>query len=242
MSEGFTGSRIVERVGQIHFGGPAAPIDGGLSDSHGRLTLQTYGEELAETYQEVESSNESDESACQPGGLIAGKSIEDAIAYEQSPGQDFEAYRAYRNGYHAGIDFDSRFGAGEGGEVVALLGGEVVSTYPIAHNEATLEGSMTVVVATTDSDGRNVELLYTHLSESSIIQDGSTVSPGDSLGLVGGVDSVSSGAHLDLKVMVDGVYVHPDEFMQAVLDGGGTVSTIDVATGVQGTTQVGEFK
>ncbi|CAN5846046.1 hypothetical protein BH23CYA1_BH23CYA1_09610 [soil metagenome] len=51
MREGFTGSRIIERAGQIHFGGPAAPIDGGASDVHGRLTLKTYGEELAQQYE-----------------------------------------------------------------------------------------------------------------------------------------------------------------------------------------------
>ncbi|MEN8446355.1 MAG: hypothetical protein ABG776_15245, partial [Cyanobacteria bacterium J06555_13] len=48
--EGFSGKRLVERVGQIHFGGPGAPIDGGASDVHGRLTLKTYGEELAQQY------------------------------------------------------------------------------------------------------------------------------------------------------------------------------------------------
>jgi hypothetical protein len=49
--EGFSGGRLIERVGQIHFGGPAATIDGGASDAHGRLTLKTYGEELAQQYE-----------------------------------------------------------------------------------------------------------------------------------------------------------------------------------------------
>ena len=90
----------------------------------------------------------------QNGGLIAGKSIEEAIAYEQADFQDFDAYRADRNGYHAGIDFDSRFGAGEGGEVVSLVGGEVTDVYSIATNRATGEGSMSVVLTSTDSEGR----------------------------------------------------------------------------------------
>ena len=54
--EGFSGQRLVERVGQIHFGGPGAPIDGGASDVHGRLTLKTYGEELAHQYSTVAAS------------------------------------------------------------------------------------------------------------------------------------------------------------------------------------------
>jgi hypothetical protein len=51
MREGFSGGRLIERVGQIHFGGPGAPIDGGASDIHGRLTLKTYGEELRANYE-----------------------------------------------------------------------------------------------------------------------------------------------------------------------------------------------
>ena len=237
--EGFTGSRIVERIGQIHYGGPSAPIDGSWADTHGRLTLKTYGEELADNYQKVNSTSES---RCKAGGLIAGKSIQDAIAYEQADFQDFDAYRAYRSGYHAGIDFDYRFGAGEGGEVVALVGGEVVDIYSISTNRITGEGSMSVVVVSTDSEGREITQFYTHLSDSSVtdsVQIGDSLSAGQTIGLVGGEDEVSGGAHFDYKVQVDGVYVHPDEFMQAVLDGGGTLTTIDVATGAKSTTQIG---
>jgi hypothetical protein len=49
--EGFSGGRLVERVGQIHFGGAGAPIDGGASDVHGRLSLKTYGQELRRNYE-----------------------------------------------------------------------------------------------------------------------------------------------------------------------------------------------
>ncbi|MEL7358230.1 MAG: hypothetical protein AAFN40_16905 [Cyanobacteria bacterium J06560_6] len=54
--EGFSGGRLVERVGQIHFGGPGAPIDGGASDVHGRLTLKTYGKELVQQYETAASA------------------------------------------------------------------------------------------------------------------------------------------------------------------------------------------
>lgn len=50
-AEGFSGGRLIERVGQIHFGGAGAPIDGGASDANGRLTLKTYGEELRQNYE-----------------------------------------------------------------------------------------------------------------------------------------------------------------------------------------------
>ena len=245
--EGFSGSRLIERIGQIHYGGPSAPIDGNWADTHGRLTLKTYGEELAHKYQEILVSSES-EGKCKPAGLIAGKTLEEAIAYEQAPGQDFDAYRKRkggRSGYHAGIDFDARFGAGEGGEVVSLSGGEVVSIYPVGYNVATDEGSMTVVVASTDSEGREIRQYYTHLSDSSVtqsVQVGDAVAPGQSIGQVGGLDDISTAPHLDYKVQVDGVYVDPDEFMQAVIDGGGTITTINTQTGAKGTTRIGAMQ
>jgi hypothetical protein len=46
----FTGSRLVERAAQMHFGGTSAAIDGEASDVHGRLTLYTYGKETANNY------------------------------------------------------------------------------------------------------------------------------------------------------------------------------------------------
>jgi hypothetical protein len=39
----FTGDRLIERVGQMWFGGPGSAIDGGGSDAFGRLTLYDYG-------------------------------------------------------------------------------------------------------------------------------------------------------------------------------------------------------
>jgi hypothetical protein len=51
IQEGFTGARLIERVGQIHFGGPAAPVDGKATDIHGRLSLKQYGEELRRQYE-----------------------------------------------------------------------------------------------------------------------------------------------------------------------------------------------
>ena len=51
MGEGFSGQRLIERVGQIHFGGPGAPIDGSATDIHQRLTLKSYGEKLRQQYE-----------------------------------------------------------------------------------------------------------------------------------------------------------------------------------------------
>jgi hypothetical protein len=57
--EGFSGGRLVERVGQIHFGGPGALIDSNASDTHGRLTLKSYGQELRRNYESAAKSSKS---------------------------------------------------------------------------------------------------------------------------------------------------------------------------------------
>ena len=50
IAEGMEGDRIIERIGQIHFGGPGSTIDGGASDIHNRLSLKTYGKKLKQNY------------------------------------------------------------------------------------------------------------------------------------------------------------------------------------------------
>ena len=115
MGEGFTGSRIVERIGQIHYGGPSAPIDGSWADTHGRLTLKTYGEELADNYQKVNSTSESKCKAATPVEPLQTHLTGTLSAQE---------YGAYRSGgrSHAGQDFD----LGPNDTFQSYIGGEVV--------------------------------------------------------------------------------------------------------------------
>ena len=42
--------RMIERISQMHFGGVNSTIDGSSSDVNGRLTLETYGQEVANNY------------------------------------------------------------------------------------------------------------------------------------------------------------------------------------------------
>lgn len=46
----FTGSRLIERVGQMYFGGPSIPIDAGASDVNGQLTVKSYGQKTFANY------------------------------------------------------------------------------------------------------------------------------------------------------------------------------------------------
>lgn len=185
------------------------------------------------------------------GSPIGGVSLEEAIAYQPTPGQSFEAYRAYRNGWHAGIDFDSRIGAGEGGVVTSVTSGQVKEVVVITGTPSG-EPSVSVRIVSTDSEGRTIEQRYTHLSASSVQQalgvnsiheaSGMPISAGQQIGLVGETDYVSSGAHLDYKVKVNGVNSDPQQFLQAVANGGGTLRTIDVGSGAMGSTQVGAIQ
>ena len=118
IAEGFTGSRIIERIGQIHYGGSAAPIDGNWADKHGRLTLKTYGEELAENYQKVSSTSKSKCKAATPV-----KPLETKVTGTLSA-QEYGSSRPHRGceGFcHAGQDID----IDEGEEFQAYLGGTV---------------------------------------------------------------------------------------------------------------------
>ncbi|MBW4595414.1 MAG: hypothetical protein KME46_21540 [Brasilonema angustatum HA4187-MV1] len=47
----FTGERLVQRAAQMHFGGSAISIDGGMSDIQGKLSVKGYGEKAAASYQ-----------------------------------------------------------------------------------------------------------------------------------------------------------------------------------------------
>lgn len=120
ISEGFSGSRIIERVGQIHYGGSAAPIDGNWADTHGRLTLKTYGEELAATYHSVESSTES-------GSKCSAPTPVEPLQQHVTGTLAAQEYGAPRDGgrrRHAGQDLDlgplDTFQSYIGGEVVAV--------------------------------------------------------------------------------------------------------------------------
>ena len=118
INEGFTGSRIIERIGQIHYGGPDAPIDGNWADVHGRLTLKTYGEELAETYQSVELSTDS-ESKC------SARTPVQPLQAHRTGTLSAQEYKAPRAGgrQHAGQDLD----LGPDDSFQSYIGGEVVN-------------------------------------------------------------------------------------------------------------------
>jgi putative chitinase len=229
-----------------------------INDGDLRSTIGGYGRYIYNYIKNtdpnaIEQVNAEGASTCGAGSVvspIAGKSIEETLAYEVDPVQDFDAYRAYRNGYHGGVDFDRRIGMGEGGQVVSVANGEIRSIVQVASNENTGEPSVSVRIISRDSSGNEIEQQYTHLSVRAVEAAlgcgigecvGQPIQAGQPIGNVGGDDTISSGAHLDYKVKVNGQFVDPMEFLAAISSGGGTITTIDLASGRQGTTTVGSF-
>ena len=197
MSEGFSGGRLIERVGQIHFGGAGAPIDGGSSDAHGRLTLKTYGEELRKQY-EASAQTKSNH----PCGGASGKLAAPIQAAPVTSEFGWRTHPIYGDDrFHAGIDL----GAAAGTPVKAADGGTVTF--------AKVSGSMTSgygqLVVVDHGNGR--ETYYAHLGNINV-QEGQQLKPGEVLGTVGSTGG-ATGAHLHFEVREHGQPVDPRQYV-----------------------------
>jgi hypothetical protein len=197
MGEDFSGGRLIERVGQIHFGGAGAPIDGGASDAHGRLTLKTYGEELRSQYEGAVQTKGISACGKATGDLatpVAGASVTSEYGWRIHPIYGDERF-------HTGIDL----GAASGTPVQAADGGTVVF--------ADVSGSMTSgygqLVIIDHGNGR--ETWYAHLNSMNV-QEGQQVAPGDVLGNVGSTGG-STGPHLHFEVRENGEAVDPRQYV-----------------------------
>ncbi|WP_416671450.1 M23 family metallopeptidase [Egbenema bharatensis] len=197
IGEGFSGGRLIERVGQIHFGGAGAPIDGSTSDIHGRLTLKTYGEELRSQYEGAVQTKGNSSCGRATGELttpVAGAPVTSEYGWRIHPIYGDERF-------HTGIDL----GAASGTPVQAADGGTVVF--------ANISGSMTSgygqLVIIDHGNGR--ETWYAHLNNMNV-QEGQQVAPGDVLGSVGSSGG-STGPHLHFEVRENGEPVDPRQYI-----------------------------
>lgn len=197
IGEGFSGGRLIERVGQIHFGGSGAPIDGGASDAHGRLTLKTYGEELRSQYEgavQTKGNSSCDKATGDLTTPVTGAPVTSEYGWRIHPIYGDERF-------HTGIDL----GAASGTPVQAADGGTVVF--------ADVSGSMTSgygqLVIIDHGNGR--ESWYAHLNSMNV-QEGQQVAPGDVLGDVGSTGG-STGPHLHFEVRENGEPVDPRQYV-----------------------------
>ncbi|MCU0548446.1 MAG: M23 family metallopeptidase [Leptolyngbya sp. Prado105] len=181
--EGFSGERLIERIGQIHFGGPYAPIDGNATDGHGRLTLKTYGEELARNYKSAAKSNGNctkSASAKSTGRLIApvsGYPVTSDFGARESP-------CAGCSSFHRGLDL----GTPEGTSVRAADGGKVIYA-------GWAEGYGNVVII---EHSNGMQTRYAHLSEMTT-QVGTSVRQGQPIARSGHT-GLGTGPHLHFEV------------------------------------------
>ncbi|BAU15905.1 hypothetical protein LEP3755_64710 (plasmid) [Leptolyngbya sp. NIES-3755] len=181
--EGFSGDRLIERVGQIHFGGPYAPIDGNATDGNGRLTLKTYGQELARNYKSA--AKRSGDCAKSANVKSSGHLINPAPGYSIT--SDFGARESPCAGcssFHRGLDL----GAPEGTSVRAADGGKVVYA-------GWAEGYGNVVII---EHSNGMQTRYAHLSEMTT-QVGTSVGQGQIIAR-SGHSGVGTGPHLHFEV------------------------------------------
>lgn len=180
--EGFSGDRLIARVGQIHFGGSAAPIDGNATDQHGRLTLKTYGQELAKHYKSATKGNgDCAKSATKSSGRLIdpapGYPITSEFGERESPCEGCSSF-------HRGLDL----GTPEGTSVRAADGGKVVYA-------GWAEGYGNVVIIEHD---KGMQTRYAHLSQITT-QVGAAISQGQSIARSGHT-GLGTGPHLHFEV------------------------------------------
>ncbi len=193
VARGYEGERILEILGQVHYGGINilnGGIDGGGTDGNGRLSIYQYGIELRENYQKA--------NAAMGGATACG-----------------EATGTYRNPTKAGFQPGSRrfftqnklnpangsYRPHYGDDIPAPLGALIVAadggTVGVA---GWTNGGFGNLVSVDHGDGRKT--LYAHLHKV-YVKPGETVSKGDVVGECGSTGN-STGPHLHFETHVDG--------------------------------------
>jgi murein DD-endopeptidase MepM/ murein hydrolase activator NlpD len=183
----FTGDRLVERLGQMWFGGPGAPVDGGGSDANQVYSIYSYGVQIRENYAAI---NGAGGASCVPGsGGGSGKATGDFT--NPAPGYVLTSDFGRRNSpcggcssYHPAIDLGTPVGT----PVSASDGGEVVYV-----GQADGYGKTVVI-----DHGNGYQTRYSHLSTYNV-SEGTQVSRGQQIAASGNT-GYSTGPHLDFGV------------------------------------------
>lgn len=196
----FTGIRLIERLGQIHFGGANAPIDGGGSDIHGRLSIYGYGKELSKNYQAaLQKMGGKPCAIAQGSGKATGKMIYPEGKNAPIPsGGYFGVDRG--DHIHAGVDFSMPIGT----PIKAANGGTVEFA-----GRTDPDGFGTLIVV---DHGNGVKTYYGHPSQINV-KTGQKVSQGQIIGGVG-QEGDSTGPHLHFEVRRNGTSVDPMPYFQ----------------------------
>ncbi len=219
----FSGDRLIERVAQKHFGGDYSKVDGSSTDTFGRLTLSSYGQDVLRRYREGgRAIAESNAAACVPTSSAAQSSNSASAA--PSGGQSTSQYIKPANG-----PVTSRFGmrtrpvsgvrkiyngigiAGLMGSPVKAVGGGVVKT-AVSNCQEGLQncgGGYGNWIEIEHGNGRTTR--YAHLHEGSVkLKVGDRVSQGQ---VIGGLGSTGTTAdpRLHFETRINGTAVNPSQ-------------------------------
>jgi murein DD-endopeptidase MepM/ murein hydrolase activator NlpD len=194
IKEGHQGGRIIERVGQLHYGGMGAGLDSESRDDLGRLSVKEYGEELSAAYSE---KIEGGESVCKSTGTYINPLKNGTLPGSRRFGNEFHPIHQEMR-LHAGDDIP----AGAGSEVVAADGG-TVSFAQVSGSLSSGYGNLLII---DHGDGR--ESYYAHL-ESFAAKEGDRVAQGQTVGFVGSTGG-STGPHLHYENREGGNPVNPE--------------------------------
>ena len=193
--EGYTGDRLIEVVGQMHFGGPNPAIrDSAGTDANG-MSIRLYGEKLNSAYRDILQTNGSFDCGKSTGTLISpiGTAITSRYGYRIHP--IFGDSR-----FHSGTDF----GAYTGQPILAADGGVI-----------TYAGGMGGYGNTIVIEHGDIETLYAHLSQINV-NIGDSVAQGDEIGLAGSTGN-STGPHLHFEVRVldsgGSISTNPEDYL-----------------------------
>ena len=195
ISEGAEGRRVIERVGQMHFTGKNGEADGQGSDMHGRLSIEQYGKEFANTYL---ASIEDSDSDC---GKATGKFINPnpkGVFTSGFGGRVNPVSGVYK--MHDGIDLASPTGQ-PGAAILATDGGVII----YAGGKGGYGNYVEI------DHGGGTKSWYGHLT-SVAVKVGDSVKQGDTIGSEGTTGN-STGVHLHFGLEVGGQLVDPAKYI-----------------------------
>ena len=167
------------------------------------------------THQNTQTINRGNSTSSTSAGMASpsnGTNLNDIINYDATAGQSFNATRerSYGTDFHNGVDFDSRVGLGGGDAVNVMFSGEVIDTRAWGNGYSDQLGNSNAVTIRSSlrSVGLkgNFEVDYGHVqsgAEYLKVKEGQVVQAGQELSTLSMKDSVSSGGHLDMKILLD---------------------------------------
>ena len=191
LEQGYEGDRILEILGQMHFGGDVI-TNGSLdsknaSDGYGVYSLWEYGQIVRENYYKTLEESEQ-ESKCKATGSFRNPTDRWPVNHRFDPTGRLIGRR------HFGVDM-----GGDSGDPVFASDGGIVSIEDHGGDSWGLHIRV---------DHGDSVTLYGHLRSVNVSQ-GARVAKGDKIGEIGSTGR-SSDPHLHFEVMIGGQHVDPD--------------------------------